>query len=196
MKNIIPFNLILQTDRVILRPIVLEDYNAFKKLTSDESMWLYFTSDLSVPSELKKWVDQAVSDLDKGTRIAFTMMDKSSNKVVGSTSIGNISARDRRAEIGWTWLGKEYWGSGINDDAKHLLVNYVLETLDFERVEFKTDVLNMPARGALRRIGAVEEGILRSHTLMTHSRRRDTIYYSILKSEWDLVKSKINWLKK
>jgi RimJ/RimL family protein N-acetyltransferase len=73
------------------------------------------------------------------------------------------------------------------------MIKFLIETLDFERVEFKTDILNIPARRALLRIGAKEEGILRSHTLMTHNRRRDTIYYSILKSEWNEIKIKNNW---
>jgi RimJ/RimL family protein N-acetyltransferase len=73
------------------------------------------------------------------------------------------------------------------------MLKYAFETIDFERVEIKTDVLNLPARKALLRIGATEEGVLRSHTLMTHGRRRDTIYYSFLKSEWEAIKIRNDW---
>jgi RimJ/RimL family protein N-acetyltransferase len=124
MKDMIDFDLILQTERVVLRPLIPEDYESFNKLTEDKSMWIYFTSDLSEKAELK---------------------------------------------------------------------DCIIETLDFERVELKTDILNMPARRALLRIGAKEEGVLRSHMLMTHNRRRDTIYYSILKSEWNEIKLKNSW---
>jgi RimJ/RimL family protein N-acetyltransferase len=182
------FNLVLESDKILLRPTIDEDYNSFKDLTADKSMWIYFTCDLSVHSELKAWIKQAISENQNKTRLAFTIIDKNSSLVVGSTSFGNTSYRDKRIEIGWTWIAQTYHGKGINREIKHLMLDYCFETLDYERVEFKTDVLNVPARKALLKLGAIEEGILRSHTLMTHGRRRDTIYYSILRKEWSVVK--------
>jgi RimJ/RimL family protein N-acetyltransferase len=119
------------------------------------------------------------------SRLPFTIIDKKSGAIAGSTSFGNISFRDKRLEIGWTWIAKDYQGKGINDQIKYLMMEYAFGTLGFERVEFKTDVLNTFSRRALLRIGATEEGILRNHMLMTHNRRRDTIYYSVLRSEWE-----------
>ena len=187
------FNSTLQTDQVLLRPLISEDFKAFEKLTTDKSMWIYFTSDLSVKSELQSWIDDAIKDQKNKIRLPFTIIDKATNVPVGSTSFGNISYRDKRIEIGWTWICKEYQGTGLNNQIKYLMSTYVFEKLDFERLEFKTDVLNIPARKALLKIGAKEEGILRSHTLMTNYRRRDTIFYGILKSEWQAVKVKNTW---
>jgi len=186
--KMLDFNLILQTDQILLRPLISDDYNAFEQLTDEKSMWTYFTSDLSVKSELREWVDNALAEIRNKTRLSLTIIDKSSEKEIGSTSLGNISFNDQRVEIGWTWICKAYQGTGVNNQIKYLMLEYIFETLGFERAEFKTDVLNIPARRALIRIGAIEEGILRSHTLMTHNRRRDTIYYSILKSEWEDVR--------
>lgn len=194
MINLIDFDLVLETDNIVLRPMVSEDYNSFEKLTSDASMWVYFTRDLSDKAALQDWVKSAIAEANNKTRLAFTIIDKSTNQPIGSTSFGNISYRDKRIEIGWTWIGKDFQGTGVNGQIKYLMMKYSFETLHFERVEFKTDVLNMPARKALLRIGTTEEGILRSHTLMTHNRRRDTIYYSVLKSEWNDMKIKNNWL--
>jgi RimJ/RimL family protein N-acetyltransferase len=182
--NKLDFNLILQNDMVILRPLILDDCKLFEELTGDESMWIYFTSDLSVGSELLNWTDEAIKGIKDKSRLAFTIIDKTTGTIAGSTSFGNISIRDKRIEIGWTWISKEYQGKGINDQVKNLMLEYAFLILGFERVEFKTDVLNVHARKALTRIGATEEGVLRSHTLMTNNRRRDTIFYSILKSEW------------
>jgi RimJ/RimL family protein N-acetyltransferase len=187
------FNLILQTEKVILRPMISEDYNSFERLTEDGSMWIYFTSDLSVKNELHIWIDTALDEIRNKSRLAFTIIDKSSGNPIGSTSFGNISERDKRIEIGWTWISKEFQGKGINGQIKYLMLKYAFETIDIERVEIKTDVLNLPARKALLRIGAKEEGVLRSHSLMTHGRRRDTIYYSILRSEWEAIKVMNNW---
>jgi len=187
------FNLILETVNVRIRPLNADDHKSFLKITTDESMWIYFTYDLSVESELKAWIDIALEDLKNRNRLAFTIIEKATGNPIGSTSFGNISYRDKRIEIGWTWISREFQGKGVNNDIKYLMLKYIFETVGFERAEIKTDVLNLPARKALQRIGAKEEGILRSHTLMTHGRRRDTIYYSILRSEWEEVKGKNNW---
>ncbi|HRX11815.1 MAG TPA: GNAT family protein, partial [Draconibacterium sp.] len=126
------------------------------------------------------------------TRLPFTVILKENNMVTGATSFGNFSVRDKRIEIGWTWFGPQFWGKGINTQAKYLMLKYCFEVLELERVELKTDVLNVPARNALLRMNITEEGVLRSHTLMTKGRRRDTIYYSVLKNEWKNLKLKNN----
>ncbi|HZY25322.1 MAG TPA: GNAT family protein [Bacteroidales bacterium] len=187
------FNLTLKTAKIILHPLVPGDYDLFVKIAGDKSLWTYFTCDLSVKSELKGWVATAVNDMKNKTRLAFTIVDIATNNTIGSTSFGNISYKDKRIEIGWTWICKPYQGTGVNNQIKYLMIKHAFEVLNFERVEFKTDVLNMPARKSFQRIGAQEEGILRSHTLMTHNRRRDTIYYSILKDEWEGIKTRNGW---
>ncbi len=186
----INFNIRLKSDKVLLRPISLKDFEEMKTVTNDKEMWTYFTTDLSVENELKEWVKAAVEENGKKVRLAFSIIELNTNKIIGSTSIGNISKTDQRVEIGWTWLAKEYQSKGYNSTVKYMLLKYCFETLALKRVEFKTDVLNIAARKALTKIGAVEEGVLRSHTLMVKNRRRDTIYYSVLTDEWDKIKEK------
>jgi RimJ/RimL family protein N-acetyltransferase len=174
-------NLILENQTVLLRPLCQEDFTSLQELSSFEDMWVYFTHDLSKPEEFDQWASGHFSE----ERLQFTVIEKSSGKVAGSTGFGNFFSRDQRIEIGWTWLGKEFQGKGINPAMKKLMLDYCFQTLKLKRVEIKTDVLNMPARKALQNLGATEEGILRSHTLMTHGRRRNTIYYSFLEGEWN-----------
>lgn len=192
-NDMIDFDLKLQTEDFLLRPLMAEDIGYFAKLTADKQMWIYFTNDLSDRPELENWVNEALIQKENHARLPFTIVDKKTGDILGSTSFGNISYRDKRIEIGWTWLGKKYRGKGVNEKIKYLMLRYCFEDQDFLRVEFKTDVLNIPARKALLKINMIEEGILRSHTLMTNGRRRDTIYYSILKSEWTEIKSRNNW---
>ena len=161
-----------------------EDFDEISKLTQDSAMWFYFTSDLSNLEILKNWINSAVIDRKNKKRLAFVIIEKASGKIMGSTSFGNYSERDKRIEIGWTWLGKDFQGNGYNVQAKELLLNYCFEVLELERVESKTDVLNKAARSSLLKSGFTEEGVLRSHTLMTNNRRRNTIYFSVLKSEY------------
>ena len=106
----------------------------------------------------------------------------------------NVSTKDRRVEIGWTWLAVGSQGRGINTRAKYLLLEHCFESLSAHRVEFKTDAANRRARGALRKIGATPEGTLRSHTLMHDGRYRDTVYYSILEDEWPQVRKHLRSL--
>jgi RimJ/RimL family protein N-acetyltransferase len=193
MYRMLNFNIVLENEQVMLRPLLSADISRFEELTTDSAMWIFSTTDLSYPGQLQKWMNTAMEQMRLHTRIAFTIIDKKNNEVVGSTSFGNISEYDKRIEIGWTWLGRPYRGVGFNNHCKYLMLRYCFEELDFERVEIKTDVLNVAARKALARMGFIEEGILRSHTLMTHNRRRDTIYYSVLRSEWEEMKLKNTW---
>jgi RimJ/RimL family protein N-acetyltransferase len=189
----INYKVTLQNKDILLRPTLKSDFEIFAKLGKEKSMWVYFTHDLSDKKELEIWFNEALNGKGAKTRIPFTIVQKANNKVVGATSFGNISMRDKRIEIGWTWFAPEFWGKGLNNQAKYLMLKYCFEELGFERAEFKTDVLNTHARNALLRMNIAEEGILRSHTLMTKGRRRDTIYYSVLKSEWEELKIKNSW---
>ena len=181
-------NIILKNDTVLLRPLKVEDYESFLEIAFDPEIWKYNVTSASNEYELQKWIDDALESKKNNLRYPFTITDIKSERIFGSTSIGNISLTDKRAEIGWTWLGSEFQGTGINKHCKFLLLQYLFDQLQFERVEFKTDVINLKSRKALQKIGAKEEGVLRSHTLMHDGRRRDTIYYSILKGEWPSIK--------
>ena len=108
---IIPQTLKLETDTVILRPLQHEDISLFARITNDASLWRYFTFLLNKPSELQHWVENALKERDEGKRIPFTIVDKASGDVCGSTSLGSISYYDKRIEIGWSWLGKHYQGT-------------------------------------------------------------------------------------
>ena len=187
----IPIDLNLQTSKVLLRPIEENDFNSFFQLAQDEDAWKYFTLNLANKDHLRKWMDQAYADRSANTRRPFTIIEKSSNKIAGSMSMGNIATYDLRLEIGWSWLGKQFRGTGINRHAKYSMLKYAFDELNFERVEFKTDVLNERARKGLQKIGGKEEGVLRNHMTMWNNRRRDSIYYSVLKNEWPALKQTI-----
>jgi N-acetyltransferase len=187
----IPVDLTLQTGKVLLRPLSKNDFDSFLELAQDEDAWYYFSLNLADKNHLRKWTDQASEDRSANTRRPFTIVEKSSNKIAGSVSMGNISMQDLRLEIGWSWLSKNFRGTDINRHAKFCMMKYAFDELNFERVEFKTDVLNVRARKGLEKIGGKEEGILRSHMTMWNNRRRDSVYYSILKNEWPVLKQTI-----
>lgn len=167
------------------------DFNFYFELAQDEEMWTYFTLNLSNKKHLKRWMDMAFADKAADTRRPFTVIEKATNKIAGSTSMGNISPHDLRLEIGWSWLGKDFRSTGINRHCKYAMMKFAFEELNFERVEFKTDVLNERAKQGLRKIGGIEEGVLRSHMTLWNNRRRSSVYFSVLKNEWPKVKQTI-----
>jgi RimJ/RimL family protein N-acetyltransferase len=180
--------LVLETSRAELRLMQPADIDALFAIAAPPDIWKYFTKELNNKEELQQWMEDAFKERAEEKRMPFVIIDKGSNEICGCTSLGNISFYDKRIEIGWTWLGTATMGSGINHHAKFVLLSYVFDALRFERVEIKTDNLNERAKTALVHIGATQEGVLRSHMLMPHGRRRDSVYYSILKEEWDTVK--------
>lgn len=184
----ISHQLSLQSEKVLLRPLKQDDIPSFSLLVTEPSLWDYFTLELDKSGQLDKWVSIALENRSENIRIPFTIIERATGKIAGSSSFGSISFFDKRIEIGWSWLGKDFQGTGINFHAKFLLLSYVFEVLKFERVEIKTDNQNERAKQALRKTGATEEGVLRSHMQMPNNRRRDSVYFSILKNEWPKIK--------
>jgi N-acetyltransferase len=177
-------NFTLETPRVLLRLMTPQDYEAFLPLAKDTATWKYFTKDLSDEQELKTWMQQLLAEREKEVRMPFTVIDKHTHEICGSTSFLNISFYDKRLEIGSSWLGTSFVGTGVNREAKFALLSFAFEVMKMERVEIKTDNLNERAKAALLKVGMKPEGVLRSHMQMHSNRRRDTIYFSIIKNEW------------
>jgi RimJ/RimL family protein N-acetyltransferase len=181
----------LESERVLLRRVERMDLEHFREIAFDEGIWRHFAGIISTEEELCRFIDAAVRDNQVGSRAVYAIVDKHDGGCAGSTAYGNISYADLRVEIGWTWLGSAYLGSGLNRHCKYLLMSSAFERIGFERIEFKTDVLNQRARRALEKLGAVPEGVLRSHTVMPDGRRRDTVYYSVLKAEWPALRERL-----
>ena len=189
-QKFFPDDFTLETPRVQLRLLKPEDIHSLKTLSKITDIWKYFTFDLSDDTALMNWIDEALAGRRAFNRMPFLIIDKDSNQICGSTSYGNISFYDKRIEIGWSWLGIDFMGTGVNRNAKFALLSHAFEAMQVERVEVKTDYLNERARAALLKIGMYEEGVLRSHMLMHSNRRRDTVYYSIIRDEWLAVKKR------
>jgi RimJ/RimL family protein N-acetyltransferase len=178
----------LENDHVLLRQILPDDREQLRLTIFDPDIWRYFVFRVTTEAEFDQFMADAIDDTIAGRRLVFCVICKEDNRIAGSMCYGNLAVKESRLEIGWSWLGKEYRGKGINRWAKYLLMEYAFETLQCERVEFKTDVLNLQARKGLQNIGAKQEGVLRSYNVMPDKRRRDVVYYSILQSEWCQVK--------
>ncbi|MET8849731.1 GNAT family protein [Amycolatopsis sp. NPDC004625] len=184
-------DVVLVNDRVELRRVRLTDRAAFERIAFEEEIWRYFVARISSADELDDFLETAVADTLRGARIVFAIVDRGTGRVVGSSAYGNLAEAERRVEIGWSWLAAVARRTGVNRAAKLALLDHAFGELGCERVEFKTDVLNTPARTALAKLGAQEEGVLRSFNYMPGGRRRDVVYYSILRAEWPAVRERL-----
>jgi len=120
--------------------------------------------------------------------LPFIIFDKKLSRFAGSTRFGNIDKINKVVHIGWTWLGKDFQGSGLNQHIKYLMLQYAFEKLDYERVEFRIDERNIRSRKAVEKIGATLEGILRKDIITKNGVRRNSCCYSIIKKEWPEIK--------
>lgn len=177
----------LENDRVLLEPLEERDRSALLALALEPRIWDYFVLRIDTPEQFHRWFDNALAQQEAGTRIAYRILDLERGLAAGLMCYSTLVEAERRLEIGGSWLGVDFQGTGVNRAAKHALLRHAFEVLEAERVEFKTDVLNAQARRALADIGAVEEGVLRSYNYMPGGRRRDAVYYSVLRAEWPAV---------
>ena len=179
----------LENSSVLLRPLRISDIsNLLHIATEDEKLLQFSATQIHSEKLLTHYIEKAMNDRSTKNRYPFIIFDKNKNAYAGSTSFLNISDADKRLEIGSTWIGKGFQRTGLNRNCKYLLLCFAFDELGAERVEFKTDERNQASRNAIEKIGGQFEGILRSNTLMYDGFRRNTVCYSILKSEWTDLK--------
>lgn len=183
----------LEDDRVKLS-VITEVANVMPLLDislSEPELLKYSPSVIESQAAFERYFETAIMGLENGTVVPFVIFDKQTKAYAGTSRYANISAVNQRLEIGWTWIGKAFQRTGLNRHNKFLMMKYAFDELGYERVELKADGANAQSRKAMEGIGATYEGSLRSHTLMSEGRRRDTVYYSILKSEWPNIRSSV-----
>jgi len=146
---------------------------------------------MQTPEQFAQWADNALAEQERGDSLVFVTVERSSGQRIGSTRFMNIDRGNRRVEIGSTWIAPAWQRTAINTEAKYLMLRHAFEHWGCVRVELKTDALNQKSRNAILRIGAKEEGTLRRHLVTWTGRVRDTVYFSVLDSEWPEVKVRL-----
>lgn len=178
----------LEGARIRLEPLSEGHQAALCTVGLDDDLWRWSPRALRTTADMAAYIAFALAERAAGRALPFAIIEKVTGEAIGSTRYGSIEPAHRRVEIGWTWLGRSWQRTDANTEAKYLLLRHAFETLGCVRVELKTDALNARSRAAIRRIGAREEGTLRSHMITASGRIRDTVYYSILDTEWPEVK--------
>lgn len=176
---------------VRLEPLSLDHHAALCEVGLDEDLWQLSPRPVSTHDEMRAYIKEALDGQGRGSYLPFATIERSSDKVVGSTRFGNIEPEHRRVEIGWTWIAKPWQRTAVNTEAKYLMLCQAFENFGCIRVEFKTDSLNKQSRNAILRLGAMEEGTFRNHMITSSGRLRHSVYFSIIDSEWPVVKESL-----
>ncbi|MEO7041936.1 MAG: GNAT family protein [Gemmatimonadaceae bacterium] len=175
----------LEGRKVRLIPMTRDHVQALFAAANFPPIWeLTGTLPMNRIEDMRQYVDVALAERDAGTAIPFVTTDAKTGAVIGSTRFANIDLNDHHVEIGWTWMSPDRQRTGINGEAKSLMLQHAFDHWGALRVEIKTDVRNAKSRAAIERLGAKCEGIFRQHKIVREGRLRDTVYYSIIDTEW------------
>jgi RimJ/RimL family protein N-acetyltransferase len=143
----------------------------------------------SSPDALRAWLADTLDTASRGTEVPFVILNARTGAVLGSTRFLSLQLEHLVAEIGWTWVTRPAWGTGVNVETKLLLLTHAFETVGLRRVEFKTDARNERSRGALLALGAQYEGTFRKHRVLPGGGVRDSAYYAVIDDDWPAVAS-------
>jgi RimJ/RimL family protein N-acetyltransferase len=174
----------LENEFVILTPLTIENYKELISIGAEDKLVQYSPSDIYSAKSLKNYVEIALEQKAKSISIPFIIYDKSKKQYAGSTRYMNINLKNKVLEIGSTWIGKEFQGTGLNTHIKSLMIDHVFEKMNFEKIEFRIDERNIRSRKAVEKLGGVLEGVLRENVYLLNGFKRNTCCYGILKEEW------------
>ncbi|MCJ7434515.1 MAG: GNAT family N-acetyltransferase [Anaerolineales bacterium] len=180
-----------------LEPLTEAHIPGLAQIGLKQDFWQYMLyGDINTEEDMANWVRDMLGRAARGTDLPFAVIHLASGRVAGATRYLNIVPKDRGLEVGGTWYGLEFQRTAVNTECKYLLIGHAFEMLGCIRVQLKTDLLNERSQKAIERIGAKKEGVLRNHLILPDGRIRDSVFYSILDSEWPKVKKNLKEMMK
>ena len=184
--------IVLEGERIRLEPLCAEHAQGLYNRGRMGADWAFMPRACFIDmADVRQWIEEALQD---ETQMPFTIVEKAKGRVVGSTRFLHMRPEHRTVEIGWTWLGQEWQRTGVNTEAKLLMLAHAFDRMGCIRVEFKTDARNQRSQRALERIGATREGLLRNHMIVQGGYHRDSVDFSVIDEEWPAVKKRLQRL--
>jgi len=179
-------------NHVRLEPLTEDHVSALTMIGAGQSFWDFMVyGNINTEDDMRSWVRDLLSRAEKGTDLPFVVIHLASGRVAGATRYLNIMPKDCGLEIGGTWYGLDFQRTPVNTECKYLLLKHAFVTLGCIRVQLKTDSRNERSQKAIERIGAIKEGVLRNHMILPDGHIRHSVYYSILDTEWEGVKKRL-----
>ena len=176
----------------IVEPLAADHEEGLIDAASESALFEWLPIDMASSRDaIRRWLQSSLDAAQSGSDVPFAILDANTDEVVGSTRFLELRLEHLRAEIGWTWLRRASWSTGINVETKMMLLGRAFEDAGLRRVEFKTDARNQRSRGALLALGAEFEGILRKHMVVRDGGARDSAYYSVIDDDWPRLREQL-----
>jgi len=179
----------LENDRVLLLPFEDKRNEELKEIIFDKEIWKFMGMNINNEQGFKNYIAKTIKDKNNRLCYPFLVIDKQNNKVAGCTRYGNVNTANKKCEIGWTWYGEDFQGTGLNKACKYELLKFGFENIGFRRIQFSTDIENLRSQKAIENLGAQKEGIFRNNNVAPSGESRTDVYYSIIKEEWNSIKT-------
>ena len=176
-----------------IEPLGREHEEALRRAAADGELWRLWYTSVAPPEKMGEYIATALDMRDRLDAMPFVVREKSSGEIVGCTRYFNVDAANRRLEIGHTWYSKRAQRGPINTECKLMLLSHAFEKLQCIAVEFRTHWFNHASRAAIERLGAKQDGVLRSHQVSADGSKRDTVVFSIIDGEWPAVKRHLRY---
>ncbi|WP_010182167.1 GNAT family N-acetyltransferase [Aquimarina agarilytica] len=176
--------MILENERVRLIPFNIYTAKGLNEIIFDDTIWEFMGHYIRNKKDLDNYINSTLQAKNNHTAIPFLVVDKDYGALAGCTRFGKIDTNNKRAEIGWTWYGTRFWGTGLNTATKALLLDFGFTNLRLNRIQFGADTRNIRSQKAIEKLGATKEGIRRNHYIDNEGISRHDVYYAITKEDW------------
>jgi len=187
-SEILQSDIILENEKVLLIPFESKRNTELKEIIFDDEIWRYMGMYIRNDQDFENYIKSTLNQKADGICYPFLIIDKSTNRVAGSTRYGYLNHTSQKCEIGWTWYGKEFQGTGLNKACKYELLNFGFENIQFRRIQFSADLENLRSQKAIEKLGAVKEGVFRNNYVDSDGNSKDDVYFSIILEEWKNTK--------
>jgi RimJ/RimL family protein N-acetyltransferase len=183
----------LRGSHASLEPLAREHAAGLSEAVKDGEMWNLWYTSVPRPEDMAAEIERRLKLQEAGSMLPFAVRHLPSGELAGMTTFMNVDGKNRHVEIGSTWYAERFQRTPLNTECKWMLLKYAFETLDCIAVEFRTHIANRQSRAGIERLGAKLDGTLRNHMIMPNGTLRDTCVYSIIASEWPVVKAHLEW---
>ncbi|MCC9017310.1 GNAT family N-acetyltransferase [Flavobacterium lipolyticum] len=188
-STILQSEIILENEKVLLVPFESERNTELTEIIFDDGIWKYMGMYVRNEKDFKNYIQNTLQQKAAGLCYPFLIIDKTTNRVAGSTRYGYLNHASQKCEIGWTWYGEKFQGTGLNKACKFELLNFGFEVIQFRRIQLSADLENKKSQRAIEKLGATKEGLFRNNYIDSEGKSKDDVYYSIIPEDWQAVKT-------
>jgi RimJ/RimL family protein N-acetyltransferase len=186
--KILNTSIVLENESVKLIPFEDARHLELKEIIFDSEIWKFMGMYINTDDDFEKYIKSTLKQRQEGVCYPFLIIDKKTNRIAGSTRYGYINSVSQKCEIGWTWYGIDFQGTGLNKACKYELLKFGFETIGFKRIQFSADLENIRSQKAIKKLGATQEGVFRNNYIDSEGKSKTDVYFSIITDEWEEIK--------